>query len=156
MLGLSNFSIDYGAKRLSFGPPTGRTEPSQSVVPMEVGPGYLVVRMEVQGQPVRLMLDTGAPRVILFEPQVRSRLAGMRVLGVTVHTNGGGQVRLTEVELPAARLGSTDLTGQRVLVQDAQDGGLPDFDGLLGVASLGVKRSIRFCAQADRLGTIVR
>ena len=44
------------------------------------------------------------------------------------------------LELPGARLGSIDLTTQKAVLMEGQAPASVDLDGLLGVASLGVRR----------------
>jgi hypothetical protein len=62
LLNLNNFSIDYGARKIIFHsrqreytPPSG--EPLSKVLTLE---------LRVQGHPVRLIVDTGFPGLLLF------------------------------------------------------------------------------------------
>jgi hypothetical protein len=136
VLARSSFRIDYQAKKMIF----GAVEPSESGVAFVPMPGYVVVQLDVQGQPLWLVVDTGAKDLVLFEGRVRDRLRGVRNAGAKTSANMGGESQLQEVRLPAARLGTTDLGNQKayLLATSAQDS--PGFDGLLGVAALGVKR----------------
>ena len=109
-------------------------------MPFELGPGYAVVSLDVEGQPFRLMVDTAARSLILFAPRVRGRLAGSHFIGERVIGNAGGTVTLTEFVLPNASLGAVRLTAQRVALMEGQAPSSVDLDGLLGVRSLGVRR----------------
>ena len=84
-------------------------------MPLELGPGYAVVSLDVEGQPLRLMVDTAARSIIRFAPRVRDRLAGLRKLSERVIGNAGGAVALTEVVLPNASLGTVRLNAQRAV-----------------------------------------
>jgi predicted aspartyl protease len=136
VLGRSSFSIDYQSKRIIF----GTVELSASQVVFEARPGYVVVRFEVQGQPLWLVVDTGTKDLILFETRVRGRLAGVRTASAKTSSNVGGESQLLEVQLPAARLGASDLGNQKAYLLATSAQAVPDFDGLLGVAALGLKR----------------
>jgi len=136
VLGRSNFSINYDSKKMVF----GATEASERAVAFEPRPGYVVVRLEVQGQFVRVVVDTGAKDLVLFESRVRGRLAGVRNAGVKTSANLGGAAQLEEVRLPAARLGTTDLGNQKAYLLATSAQAAPNFDGLLGVTALGLKR----------------
>jgi hypothetical protein len=136
VLGRCSFSIDYQAKKIVFGA-VDRSESGVAFVPM---PGYVVVQLDVQGQPLWLVVDTGAKDLVLFEGRVRDRLRSVHNAGAKAASNMGGEAPLLELQLPGARLGTTDLGNQKayLLVTSAQ--ALPNFDGLLGVTALGVKR----------------
>ncbi len=136
VLGRSNFSIDYESKKMVF----GATEPSESAVAFVPRPGYVVVQLDVQGHPLWLLVDTGAKDLILFESRVQGRLGSARTAGAKTSSNMGGESQLREVQLPAARLGANDLGKQKAYLLATSAQALPDFDGLLGVAALGLKR----------------
>jgi predicted aspartyl protease len=136
VLARSSFSIDYRSKKMAFGP----VEPSQSTVAFEPGPGYVVVQFQVQGRPLSLVVDTGAKDLVLFGSRVQGRLASVRTAGAKTSANMGGESQLQEVRLPAARLGTTDLGNQKAYLLATSAQALPNFDGLLGVTALGVKR----------------
>jgi len=138
VLGRSNFSIDYPKKRLRFGP---FDQPGAvPAIPFEIGPGYLTVQIELERTPVRLMVDTGAPDLILFERHVRDRLPGIELLSQKVSGNLGGEVRLRRAKLHRATCGGTSLPLERASLMLQAADTPPDLDGLLGLASLGAKR----------------
>jgi predicted aspartyl protease len=132
----SSFSINYQSRKMVF----GAVEPSQSGVAFDLWPGYVVVQFEVQGQRLHLVVDTGAKDLILFDSRVRGRLARMQTADAKTSANMGGESQLQEVRLPAARLGTTDLGSQKAYLLAASPQAVPNFDGLLGVTALGVKR----------------
>lgn len=136
VLGLSEFCLDYEARELSLSP----TGLRGSTARIEPGLSYVVVHLEVRGQPLRLLLDTGTRDIILFEPGIWDRLPGLRIIGEKVSSNIGGQVRLRQVELSAAHLGDANLGNLSVYVMHTGDGPGVELDGLLGVTALGAKR----------------
>ncbi len=138
VLGRSNFSIDYEAKKLVFGP----VEPSETPHALQVGPGFVYLTLHVQERPIYLVVDTGAKDLILFDSRVRDRLKGLRTQGTKTSSNLGGDVKLRQVNLPEVRLGSTDLGNLSAFLVDAPGQGSPGFDGLLGVRSLGLTRLV--------------
>jgi predicted aspartyl protease len=144
VLARQDFAVDYESGTIAFGTAPGNggglLDPAETSVPFELGAGYAVVRLDVEGQPVRLMVDTGARSLILFAPRVRDRLAGLRKLSERVIGNAAGAVALTEVVLPDASLGTVRLSAQRAALMDGQAPANVDIDGLLGVRSLGVRR----------------
>jgi hypothetical protein len=148
MLGLDvlarqDFVVDYESRTIAFRTPDSGgldEEPGGFSVPFELGPGYAVVRLDVEGQPVRLMVDTGARSLILFAPRVRDRLTALRSLGERAIGNLGGTLGLTEVVLPDARLGTLRLDAPKAALMEGQAPDSVNLDGLLGVQSLGVRR----------------
>jgi predicted aspartyl protease len=136
VLQLSTFIIDYDAKRIIFGP----VETWGLAVPFETGPPTLTVRGQIQDQSVRLLVDTGATDLLLFDCQLRDRLRQLPLRGVKPFLNSADTVFETkEVRLSALRLGPDDFgVTKAFLVNDRAMCGLP-FDGVVGVRSLGLK-----------------
>jgi len=144
VLARQDFVVDYESGTIAFGTAPGNArgplDPAGTSVPFELGPGYAVVSLDVEGHPYRLMVDTGARSLILFAPRVRDRLAGLHKLSERVIGNAGGTFALTEVVLPEASLGTVHLNAQRVALMEGEAPTGVDLDGLLGVRSLGVRR----------------
>lgn len=99
----------------------------------------LVVTIELGGQPVRLLLDTGAARTVLrVEPYAALGLPSFSMLGQHI-TGAGGRVPVRWGRIPNARLGECHLEDLPVLIADI--GGVAGADGLIGVdwlAGLGM------------------
>lgn len=136
ILGKQSFSIDYGAKKLRFGP-VNISEPG---VVFEAGLPYVVVVLREQDSAIRLLVDTGTNHLILFDQKVRPRLRRFRTRGTRSLSNISGSITLQQVELADPRLGDLRLPGRLALVLDTPSAGIRNFDGLLGVTALGVKR----------------
>ena len=136
VLSLSNFSIDYTTRRITFGaaPVYGSSAPYQSTPPP-----WLTVTMEVDGVPIRLLLDTAASGLILFQSRIRNRLP-LISLGERMSSNLGGEVRLQRVILGTTKLGERDFGQKNAFVVEDQEGESREFDGLLGPSALGLKQ----------------
>lgn len=133
VLGKMNFSIDYASQRLIFDPVLeGQTVWSE----LEAGNSYVATQIQLQGVPLRLMVDTGVKHVVLFENRVQSLLPVDRIQGARITSNLGGTAQLKRIEAPSAMIGLTHLTmGNVFLLATPTDLSL-GIDGLLGVAAL--------------------
>lgn len=136
ILGRASFTIDYSAKKLAFGP----AETLGSPHALQSGPGFVYLTIQVQSQPLYLVVDTGAKDLVLLATRVASQLNALQTQGTKASSNMGGTVYLKEVQLPEARLGTTELGTLNAFLLESQSGGNPGFDGLLGIRSLGVTR----------------
>ena len=131
VLGKNSFSIDYRTKRLRFGP----VERTRSTVLFETRTPFVIVEVRLHDQPVRLLVDTGASALMLFQSRLKdaiSLLAGRTAKA----TNVGGDFQRQPVLIADTRLGKEEfgpLTG--FVVADQRDDGR-DFDGLLSVRGL--------------------
>jgi len=131
VLGKNSFSIDYRTKRLRFGP----VERTRSTVSFETSTPFVIVEVRLHDRPVRLLVDTGASALMLFQSRLKdaiSLLAGRTAKA----TNVGGDFQRQPVLIVDTRLGKEELgplTG--FVVADQRDDGR-DFDGLLSVRGL--------------------
>jgi hypothetical protein len=96
---------------------------------MEAGAPYVVVRMEMNSQFVRLLLDTGSDGITLFEKT-----------GAEKDINAGGEYVVDRIRISDARLGGIARSKLKAAMISSTASALRDFDGLLGPASLGVTR----------------
>lgn len=133
MLGRTNFSIDYSANCLRFNPlPDG----ADVWADMAADVDYAAVEIELNGTPVRLMVDTGVNHLILFASRTEGLFANTSFQTEKVSSTIGGSVRLKQVAPPVARLGKTPLAVASVLVLETPADLSLSIDGLLGVAAL--------------------
>ena len=136
VLGRTNFSIDYELKKIVF-VPLDQTRPA---IAFEDKEGFVVVRLLVEGKPFRMLLDTGAKDLVLFENRVRGELSPITILGTKAVTNLGGEVLLKRANFSKVSLGSIDLGDQQASLMVTTATNSTGLDGLLGVTALGVKR----------------
>jgi predicted aspartyl protease len=152
VLTLSSFRIDYERRLLSFHP-----DATPHAVSMDLQHGFIGVSVEVLGQVLYLMVDTGSKDLVLFENRIRDRLPRLPVVGrKTVLGLGGDQV-LRKLDLPYVGIGTQRIGPVRAYATRAVDGSIVGFDGLLGVRGLGVnllvfdfqRRLVGLSADAD-------
>jgi hypothetical protein len=148
VLSRSSFSIDYEAKQVTFGPLVAR-EPT---VRLQVTSPFLTVQLALAGRPIRLLVDTGSRRLVLFERRVRDRLPRLPVHGEQVLYHISGTSRLDRVFLPPLAAGGTTVEHLEGFMSDAPvDGYPPEIDGVLGIRVLAPK-SAEFDFERNRLG----
>jgi hypothetical protein len=130
------FAIDYRTRRLLFGSAGAwKTE-----VPFDRESPYLVVKAEVDGVPFRLIVDTGAQALVLFERTVPRGWADR----MTLESGGSdlaGSLSLRPMLTDRVRLGRS--TWHRLPVFVAT-GAAPDarfYDGVLGPRALGITQA---------------
>ncbi len=76
VLGQNTFVIDYASREIRFGPAPAMP----GSIPLQMKEGLAIVDATVNHTPVHLLLDTGAPSLILFE-QAAVPISGSKVSG---------------------------------------------------------------------------
>jgi Aspartyl protease len=131
VLGKNSFSIDYRTKRLRFGP----VQRTRSTVSFETSTPFIIVEARLHDQPVRLLVDTGASALMLFQSHLKSQSSQLTG-GSARAINVGGDFQRQAVLIPDTRLGKEELGPQTgFVVADQKDDGR-NFDGLLSVRGL--------------------
>src|SRR5215470_18066410 len=100
----------------------------------------MTVNLMVGDSPVRLIVDTGAQALILYEGRVLSRLPQLKIEGEIAGKSLAGMVVSKRGTVPKARLGETDLAGTVLLVKAPSNDVLTGIDGYLGTAVLKARR----------------
>jgi predicted aspartyl protease len=127
----TKLAIDYEKGRVSL-----EIDPRREDVPS--APNGFVVPVEVQGIPMRLLVDTGLRDILVYEQRIRGGLSHLRTEGEP-KTAVIGHLRATQVNLPGVQILGRDTVTPVYLI----DGSNPDvaaIDGYLGPASLHPKR----------------
>jgi len=135
-LSLTSFTIDYEKKKVQF----GSLQRSRSADVGNSDLALLTVELPVQGQQVRLLVDSGFPDILLFEDRLRRRTPQLRVEHVIDRFRIGGRLHAKKAILPGTRLGVSEADVGVLLVDAPPDNVLPGIDGLLGTASLKAHR----------------
>jgi hypothetical protein len=128
VLGHSSFRIDYGARKIYFGPVASLP----SSAPFVEADAKICVDLRAGGTSLHLLVDTGAERVLLLGPRV-ARLAA-RSDRTREFSNLGGNFTLREISLNDLQLGTTNLGAHPVFVSDARNVPAYPFDGFLSTA----------------------
>lgn len=135
ILSTRNFSIDYQRKKILF----GCVATIEKAVPFATRSPFLLVKAEVKGQQVRLLLDSGTPGLLLYRNRIDARHERLRVDPNSLLSTAGGMNQLrwlrADVVLGKHNLGAVDLAIAEV-DSDPQN----DFDGLLGFAKMGFRK----------------
>jgi predicted aspartyl protease len=119
----SSFVIDYEAKKITFGP----VDPMPSSVPFVLANNKLCVDLQAGEKSVRLMIDTGAEKLVLLASHVPWIPHSDRA---RTFANLGGTFVMHEVRLDTLQLGDTSLSAQPVYLSTRE---IPiySFDGFL-------------------------
>lgn len=136
LLKLRNFTIDFDAKTITFHP----ADQKAYVAPGNPMTECLFVNIQLQGRPVRLLLDTGFPGLLLYEDRVRSRVPGFRIKGAAVNVVMGGRMQAKQALLPDLLFGKADRDVPALLVPTAGAGMLSGVEGVVGLAPLHAHR----------------
>jgi len=89
---------------------------------------------------LQLLVDSGAPALVLYENKILNRIPQLRIEGELDGVSMGGFVHAKKGVLPRARLGTTDLDGTVFLVKEPSGSVLSGIDGYLGTAALKARR----------------
>jgi predicted aspartyl protease len=133
LLGQSAFEIDYAARQILFGP----VPLLANSLPLRLQAGLPVVEAQVNHLAARLMVDTGASSLILFEP---SAPRAMRVSEVRPTPGTIGEFDRKQVWLPSLQLGEAEFGKEPAFLVRSRGEGAQDFDGLMSPAALGITK----------------
>jgi predicted aspartyl protease len=136
LLGPACFVVDYSARTIQFG-----AAPDLPIsVPLRMEGGLAVVDAEMNHAPVRLLVDTGASSLMIFETRAPKVVSELKVSAVKHSTNLNGEFERKQVWLEGFRLGDAEFGLEAAfVVHDGKDPGR-EFDGLLSPAALGMTR----------------
>ncbi|MGD0798448.1 MAG: retroviral-like aspartic protease family protein [Acidobacteriaceae bacterium] len=139
LLGQSAFVIDYPSREISFGPPPPMPASMSTSVPLQITQGLPIVTAIVNRASVRLLLDTGAPSLILFEQPPTP--APSPLTGAAPHPSGSiGSFDRKLTRQISLQLGEAEFGNEPAyIVHSPRDAG-HNFDGLIGPAALGIAR----------------
>jgi hypothetical protein len=132
------FRIDFEARMMTLRPPDSL--PASS--PIEVQAGLPVITVLLEGEPVRLLLDTGAEQLIVFGERQKSAKK-QKVLGSKTLYHIGVQDELKWVRYAELTIGSYRRVQVDAYRLDTPIRHLPEMEGIVGVASLGFS-SVQF------------
>ena len=133
ILSAGPLTIDYERKSVTF----GSAITLRNAVPLASTEPFLTVRTTVNGQQVRLLLDSGTWELLLFRRRLHIAPNEVHVDQASSVSTTGGSARLSWLHTNVS-LGTSDLGVHKVAIADAD--GDPDFDGLLGFAGMGFHR----------------
>jgi len=137
VLGASKFTIDYASDEVTF---YSMKRPATPPAKDPDDPLCMTAVIQIQGHPVRLIVDTGVRGVLLYENRLRMRVPHLRVDGKTEEVNIGGHMPAKRVTLPGVWLGKMETNWVVLLIAAPAKNALPGIDGFLGVSVLKARR----------------
>jgi predicted aspartyl protease len=132
LLKFSNFSIDLDNKKVTF------RRSMQKVTVVADDPLFQcpILEFQVQGHPVRLIVDTGLAGIVFYEERLRKQVPGLRTTGRLVDATIGDRVRAKQVTIPDVLFGKTNRQVTALLMPSPAPEMLPEIDGVIGIATL--------------------
>ena len=131
----SSFAIDYRRQKIIFGPVAA----SEKAVHFETQIPYLSVKAMIEGQEVRLLVDSGTWGLLVYRNRLRIAPKQLHVdPNASISTVGGTtHVRWLSTEVS---IGKGTLGARNVAIADVDSDPQNDFDGLLGLATMGFRK----------------
>ena len=124
----SSFTINYRTKEMLFGP----VGSSSFSAPFTTDTPLVTIRMGFENRPLRLVVDTGDPDLVLFQSRL-PETTGLQTLGTEEITDVSGTFQRRKVRIPEVYLGKEPLGAQVAFVVDDRKDDGDNFDGVLGI-----------------------
>jgi hypothetical protein len=132
VLNIGNFTIDYRRRRIVFGPIDG----GQKVVHFDAKLPFVTVKVKVDEQELRLLVDSGTWGLLVFRNRLRTVPEKLHFDPVASIASPGGKTHVSWVR-SAVWIGADELGVRNVAIADEELGPENGFDGLLGLAKMG-------------------
>jgi predicted aspartyl protease len=136
LLQLQNFTVDYTSKKIVFRPPANRHAPLQD----DVLTNGLTLQIRIQGHPVRLIVDTGFPNILLFEERLSARVPELGTTRSVSNVTLGERLHAKATNLRGVAIGPTNRDVPVLLIQAPPPEILPGIDGVMGISALKARR----------------
>jgi hypothetical protein len=137
LLAQSPFVIDYPSRELRFGPTAPMPTSASTSVPLRMDQGLPIVDAIVDRASVHLLLDTGAPSLVLFEQPPTPALP---LANPQPPPGGIGSFDRKSTRRITLQVGETQFGKEPAfVVRSPKDSG-HNFDGLISPAALGIAR----------------
>jgi predicted aspartyl protease len=137
LLSLSEFTIDYDARKIVFHPGTRREERSQMAEPAS---RCVIVECLIQGQRVRLIVDTGFSGLLLYKERILKRIPKLRIDGASKAVLVGKSMKASQVSIPDVVVGSKKIDVRALLVNSPPENVAAEIDGVLGPSALNARK----------------
>lgn len=145
VLGTMNFTLDFQKSRILF-----HASAERHSAPFSAGAQFITLAVKTGGKELRLLVDTGTPRLVLFREALQD-LDFDRTEQGGAGENMSGTVSYKTIVLPAAHIGREEMGPQAVAVVTNQKNVGQTYDGLIGV-SLFHPKQISFDFDRQILG----
>jgi predicted aspartyl protease len=146
VLSSRTFTIDYPRRRIAF----GMIPPELKTVPFAAGAPRLMIRGNIDGRPVRLLVDSGTGGLVLYRNRFKPAF-GREVLyhDGSILANGG--MIPTNWIRGRVSVGDETLGARDIAIVDIDSDPRDEFDGLMGFAKMGFHR-VSFDFENGRFG----
>jgi predicted aspartyl protease len=135
LLRLSNFTVDYDARKIIFHSLAQATE----APPNNPLSKFLFLEILVQGHPVRLVVDTGFAGILVFEERLRMSVPELAV-DTALNVTMGGRLHAKQTTLHGVVIGPTRGDVSVLLTKAPSTDMLPGIVGVVGIAALNARR----------------
>jgi len=132
ILRTGSFTIDYRRKKVIF----GRIAASENAVRFETQEPYLTVKAMIEGQEVRLLVDSGTWGLLVYRNRLQTTQEQVHFDSNASISSPGGMTHVGWFRAGVS-LGKENLGTRRVAIADIDSDPQNDFDGLLGFAKMG-------------------
>ena len=136
LLKRTNVTIDYASQTLILG--SNREFAEQAAFYPNLP--FLLIRLEVQGKQLALVLDTGSPYLIFFRREIAGRVDMIRTKERARIAHAAGNLDLQKIILGETRLGERSLGAVSAYWIDASSTPYGGADGIFSPTSLGLQR----------------
>jgi predicted aspartyl protease len=132
----SSLMIDYRKRRIVFGP----MKASRKAVPFETRLPFLTVKAKVQGQEVRLLVDSSTSGLLVYRNRLKTTIEDLLTNLDPLLSTAAGAMPARWFRASDVSLGKENLGPQIMLTADVDPDPRYDFDGLLGFRKLGFRK----------------
>ena len=132
ILGKSSFRLDYGRKLIEF----GEVAPEGIPIELSIRAGLPIAETEVGGKSLRLLVDSGTNRMVIFGARSAAESSHNPAGSLTQETGVANLAETSGVSFVEFELSGVRFRQSAYIVSNGEE---PLFDGLLGVRSLGVR-----------------
>jgi predicted aspartyl protease len=132
LLKFSNLSIDFDKHKITF-------HPSLQNISLAAEDPILrcpILKVEVQGHLLHLIVDTGLTGIVIYEERLRKKVPGLRTTGHPAELTMGGRVKAKQTTIPDVLLGKMNRDIPVLLVASPVPQILPGVEGIIGIDAL--------------------
>ena len=135
ILSTGSFTIDYRRRNVVFGPIAA----SARAIRFETQKPFLTVKARIEGQEVRLLVDSGTWGLLVYRNRLPTAQEQLRFDPIASISTAGGLAHVRWLHAVVS-LGSDNLGSRNVAIADVDSDPQYDFDGLLGFAKMGFSK----------------
>jgi len=135
ILSSGSFTIDYRRKKIVFGPIAA----SDKTVRFETQQPFLTVKAVIEGQAVRLLVDSGTWGLLVYRNRLQTTQQQVHFDSSVSISSPGGMTHVRWLRA-GVLLGKDNLGARNVAIADIDSDPQNDFDGLLGFAKMGFRK----------------